>query len=154
MPADVLRLEEATHAHAHALAPHMRPEDAAEVQASGGYTPLEALVASIECSAVAYAAFANEELLGLCGFMPVADGSQAVVWALTSTAVERHRKSFWRLSRFMVAALASAYPVLTNFVDARHTASLRWLTRLGFTVLPAAPYGVHGLPFHQVVYRV
>jgi hypothetical protein len=40
---------------------------------------------------------------------------------------------------------------LENVVDARNTKSIRWLRRMGFEVLPAAPLGVEGRPFHLFV---
>lgn len=150
--AEEVRLEVATPAHAAQLAPLMRQADADEALAAGGYTPMAALLASLEASEVAYAAFAGGELLGLCGVAPLEgyeDAPRAVVWALTSTAVERHRRAFWRLSRLLVAVFRDVYHGgLTAYVDARHTAALRWLRRLGFTVNPAAPFGPEGLPFH------
>ena len=135
----------------------MREEDAAEVEASSGHTPTEAILASIEATHTTYAALVGDELLALFGLSrvetPRGQATRATVWALTSTAVERHRKGFYRASVRVVAALSGNVPILYNFVDARYTKAVSWLRRLGFEVLPPVPYGPRHLPFHPVVYR-
>ena len=153
--AEAIRYEVATLAHAEALARSMRQEDVDEAEACG-FSPLAALLDSLRVSSVAHAALLGTEVLALYGVVPVeaaADAPQAVVWALTGAAVERHRKKFHREAKRVLRALAAAYPRgLYNYVDARHAKALRWARRLGFVVLPAVPYGPHRLPFHPIVY--
>lgn len=50
--------------------------------------------------------------------------------------------------------LAAPFALLTNYVDARNAVSIRWLRWLGFEIEPAAPFGIHGLPFHRFSMRV
>ncbi len=144
--------------HAAALAPRLRAEDVAEVLASHGHGPLEALTAALAASELAGALLVDGEVAALYGVAPVREtilgppvaGS---IWLLGSDALGRHRREFLRRSRLVVAEALERYPLLFNFVDARYTAALRWAAWLGFEVLPAQPHGVAGLPFHRIVMR-
>lgn len=152
------RLLPATREHARELAPRMRAADAAEVLASGGYTPIEALVGALDLSERAWTLELGGEVAALFGVVPlrgtVLGPVQAgVIWALTGTTVERHRKSFARVSRDVLPALLEEYPALVNYVDDRYAAALRWAAWLGFDVGPPEPFGLHGLPFRRIVIR-
>jgi hypothetical protein len=145
----------ATVSHAHSLAATMRADDASEVAALG-LTPLDALLESLRASEVALTLLFDSEPAVMWGAEPVrrtllSEPVAASVWCLTGTGVERHRKDFARVSRAGVAALIARYPVLFADVDARYARSLRWVRWLGFTVLPAVPFGVSGEPFHPIV---
>jgi hypothetical protein len=132
----------------------MRPEDAAEVLAFGGYSPLAALLDSLRLSDRAYAILFDGELAGLFGIVP---GpflvGEAVPWLLTGDAIERHPVSFWRASREVVAYWSKRYPVLVQWVDARYARALRWAERLGFNVESPAPLVSGGLPFCRISLR-
>jgi hypothetical protein len=143
----------ATLAHAEALAPHLRAEDAAECAAALGTAPLEALRASLAASRLASAVLFDGTVSALCGVADTDVQRVGCVWALTGQAVDAHPRAFWRLSRDAVADYLQAYDVLFNFVDARYTRALRWVAALGFSVQAARPYGAAGLPFHPVVLR-
>lgn len=141
------------------LAPRMRAEDAAECLASCGLGPLPALLESIAASRVVFALELGGELAALFG---VVDGPRKtllgptafdIIWSLTSDAVTRHPRAFWRESKRIVAELLRAFPELRNAIDARYTAALRWVARLGAEVQPAEPWGVSGLPFHRFIWR-
>jgi hypothetical protein len=142
-----------------ALAGVMRPEDAAEVLASGGWSPLQGICGSLEISSVKFAVDIDGDLAALGG---IADGprwtllggpSYGVVWLLTGSAVARHPGAFWRASVVVLQRLLELQPVLWNAIDARYVAALRWARRLGAEVQPAIPWGESGLPFHPVVWR-
>lgn len=156
MGADV-RLEPVTADHVEELAPKVRAADAAEVLASGGYSPREALEESVAASDHAFALVVAGEVLAIWGVVgwghPGAPPAGGIVWAITGAAVEQHRRIFWRQSRVAVSVLLRHYPMLFNYVDARYTAALRWVRRLGFEVQEARPFGVSGLPFHPIVLR-
>lgn len=149
------RVVPATRELAELLAPTMRAEDAAEVLASGGFAPLEALFEGLSRSEVAQALLLEGEVAAIWGVVPLPRrsllGPQAgIVWLLTGTAVERHQLAFLRLSRPAVAALLTRYALLTNCVDCRYAVALRWAAWLGFTLSPPAPFGAAGLPFQRI----
>lgn len=141
----------ATAAHAEALAPRMRPAEVAEVVAAGGYSPLEALLESLQHSGVAFAALFDGEVACMWGVAhvrrSVTAGRVGAVWLLTSDLVEKHPKAFWRGCKAEILRLFGDYDVLFNAIDARHEKALRWAWRLGFPLEEPAPFGVEGRKF-------
>lgn len=69
-------------------------------------------------------------------------------WLLATDEVARCPGALTKLTKGHIAQMLGTYSALYNYVDARNTDSVRWLERIGFTVEPAEPYGVAGLPFH------
>ena len=137
------------------LAPLMREADAAEVKASGGYEPLEALENALDFSSPnCWGVTFNGEPAAMFG-VGDADGhppkTVGIPWLLTGAAVERHPKTFYATCREQLQFLVSLYPMLKQYIDARHERALRWIGRLGFQVFPPIPFGKDGLPFHPVV---
>lgn len=148
----------ATEEHALALAPTMRPEDAAEVLASGGYSPEEALVESLKVSSEAYTLLLDGKPAVMWGVvaMPtrtILEPPTGVVWLLGGEAIRRRKRLFLRLSRVGVSLLLERYALLVNAVDARYVGALRWVRWLGFKVGEAEPFGEAGLPFHPISIR-
>jgi hypothetical protein len=141
----------ATVEHARELAASMRAADAAEVMAASGFTPEQALLDSLKVSRWAFAVYADGEILAVWGVREME--SVAVAWMLTGTAVERHRRAFWRTSKATIAVLRQHYAVIVNAVDARYAQALRWAARLGFEIDLPVPFGVAGLPFCRITMR-
>jgi hypothetical protein len=150
-----VQIVRAEDAHCQELAPRMRVEDRAEVWASAGLDPLEALRVSVKASAVAYAALFDGEVAALFGVSPAGSvlGTAGVVWALTGDLVERHPRAFLRYSEPVLAHLLEHYPLLMNMVDDRYSGALRWVKWLGFTVGPPEPFGRQGRPFRRIEMR-
>lgn len=153
-----IEIRAATCWDAEQLAATMRPEDAAECEALEGYTPIEALLVSMRQSGGAGALLLGGELAAMFGVLEVPPAtligpSTGYVWVLTGTAVDRHRRGFWEASRYVLAFYAERFEFLTNLVDGRYGASLRWLQRLGFVVHPPVHVGPQRRPFHSVTYR-
>lgn len=139
----------AERAHAIAMAPHLRPADAAEVYASSGRTAEQALRTSLALSTHAWTAFVDGAPACMWGVGPLSLVlGRGCPWLLGTCQVERQARTFLRLSRAFLAELRATYPELENHVDARNRVSLRWLRWLGFSIAPAAPWGFLGLPFH------
>lgn len=141
-----------TRTHAREIGRSMRPADAAEVLASGGYLPEAAARRSLNLSHAAWAAYLGDELLAVFGVIPT-EGGGGIGWLLSTTAVDRHPLTFWRESKKVLAVLRDHYPFLKNMVDARYTQAVSWLRRLGFDVGQAVPFGKAQLPFHPVIIR-
>lgn len=147
----------ATEAHAREIAANLRPADAAEVRASDGLDPLEALLVALEWSdpGTAQAALVDGQLMAVCGVVRGSLGENGVAypWLLTTPVVDRHRAAFLRASRAVLAGWAATYPRLEQYIDARYLQALRWADWLGFQVDLPAPYGVAGLPFCRITKR-
>jgi hypothetical protein len=70
-------------------------------------------------------------------------------WLLATNDWSKHRRYILAVTPKCVAAFHSFYPKLTNYVDTRHTNSIRWLRWAGFDIHPAEPFGLFGMPFHK-----
>ena len=127
----------------------MRAEEVAEVFAATGLEPEAALLTYMKLSVFSRAVFFDGELCTIFGVMETPEGV-GIPWLLSSDAVERHPLSFWRASKAILLELRKLYPVLLEYADARYTRCISWARRLGFTVAPAEPHGVLGLPFHPL----
>jgi hypothetical protein len=149
-----IRIVDATRAHALELAPKVRQEDAAEVKASGGYEPLQALELALDASVLSMTLLIDGKVAAMFG---VAKATHEVgvgyPWLLSSAAVKHHQKAFFKLSGPAVEQLLAIFPTLVQYVDARYVAALRWLKRLGFELQPPIIFGVEKRPFVPVVLR-
>jgi RimJ/RimL family protein N-acetyltransferase len=133
---------------ADALALVLRRADREEVEALTGRDPHEALVASVERSAAAWAGLADGELVCLFGIVPMTlVGVTGIPWLLGAESVTRYGRPFLRRNRAWLREMLREFPVLRNVVDARNTVSIRWLEWLGFTLGAPQPMGARGLPF-------
>lgn len=138
----------ATPALAERLAPNLRPEDEAEVLASHGWSPSEALCMSLAATPEPWALLVDGEPVGMWGVEPISIGAGiGVPWLLGAPGLVADREFFWDLCRQEVACMLDTYRVLFNFVDARYEKSLRWAKKLGFRVDEPRPFGPSGAPF-------
>lgn len=137
-----------------AMKRHLRAEDAAEVMASDGQTPAQALTESFAVSSHRYSLVWMGKPIAMFGLVPSKQvENSAVVWLLATRAVDHCPKTFLVLSVEVVREFLKAYAVLFNFVDARYTRSVIWLKRLGATMGDPIPYGRAGLPFIPFAFR-
>lgn len=115
-----------------------------------------ALLDGAEASLWVDACLINGELACVFGVAPLRGllGKQAAPWMLGTPLIDKHPSVLISESRKYVARMLSQYPHLFNCVDARNKRSIRWLKWLGFTIHPAAPYGVAQLPFHLFEMKV
>lgn len=140
---------------AYVMAPHMRAADVDEVRAASGHTPLEALVESIKASnGDAWTVRCNGEVLCIGGVMTSSLLTGRVVpWLLTSNAVDRHMKSFYKVTKNAIQALREQYDHMENVIDARHVVALRWARRLGFEIGKEESFGPEGRGFHRIIMK-
>jgi hypothetical protein len=145
----------ATMADAEDLAPRMRSADAAEVMASSGFSPIEALTDCLEKSDEAWSVFFGGELGCMWGVVPfcveevdrVTETRLGCAWLLTSDVIEKNRREFWDTCRQILPALLNRWDVIYNAIDCRHTKALAWGVRLGFRFERPEPWGVEGRDF-------
>ena len=138
----------ATSSLAERLAPKLRRADADEVCASHGWTPLQALLRSLELTPAPKCLLFDGEPVAMWGVEPVNEAAgMGVAWLLGSDDLTRWPLTFWRVCKDELAALRVEWPVLVNWIDARYEASLRWARHLGFKVDPPKPFGPAGALF-------
>lgn len=139
----------ATEDHALEMAPFMRQADADEVWAAAHFTPIEALLVSLETSLDAKAGLVDGRVLCMFGVGQMSLISDTgIPWMLGSEELPDYAIAFLRRNKEYVAEISTKYRLLLNYVDARNTMSIRWLDWLGFEVEDAAPFGVEDMPFH------
>ncbi|MGU3629837.1 hypothetical protein [Comamonas sp. C24C] len=146
---DDLLFRMAVPADAGRLVSDMREADRAEVEACSGPDVLAAISASIARTGEPFAVESDGQLLAVGGVVPISLLSgQGSPWLLGTTALDLFPGRLTRGAKTYLSRMQTEYPHLLNYVDARNVRSVRWLRRLGFTVHPAEPYGIAGLPFH------
>jgi hypothetical protein len=134
----------------HATRIDLREGDRREIAALG-VTKLAGLGLSLQRSLWADAYLIDGEVAAISGLaLGSLLGSEATLWLLTGTPVNRHKKDFLRLTRQRLAEVRRHWPVLVNYVHADYREALRWLRWLGFTIEPPRPFGRLGGPFCRV----
>jgi len=141
----------ATFDHAAQMAPRMRLSDRREIWASGMRTPLKVLMASLR-AAPAWCGTADGVPVCMYGIVPAA-AHVGVPWLLGTDDLPRYAVPFLRGSRLYIDRARREFQLLTNYIDARNETSIAWVRWLGFSVLPAVPFGPFGLPFHRFEMR-
>ena len=133
-----------------ALAAAMRAADVAEVLASSGQGPDEALRASLAISTQAWTGLIDGEPVCMFGVAAVSILSgRGAPWMLGADRLERYPMTFLRRCRSCVAAMSAVYPSLENYVDERNTLSKRWLGWLGFKLADETITLRNGFKFRQ-----
>lgn len=137
------------------LVANMRPADMAELLATHDCDPHHALLHAISISPHRWAMDVNGELGFIGGFVPVSLlGGIGSPWLLGTTLLNRYPGALTKVAMHYRDIGLGLYPVLTNYVDARNTKSIRWLRRLGYTIADeATPYGPQRMPFYKFELR-
>lgn len=135
------------------LARHLRPADRAEIEAQHGVgvSMFDIIARAVLVSSHCWvAADTGDKPVAIFGVAPVSLLSGiGSPWMLATPEAERHPRTLVTGGRRYLSRMRTSYSSLFNYVDARNEQSIRWLSRLGFSILPAAPYGLQGEPFHR-----
>jgi hypothetical protein len=131
------------------LAENMSTEASNEVWAATRMTPYEALSNSVWVSRDAYAWLVNGRCMAMFGVAgATALSSTGQPWMLGAKDLPKYAKTFMKGCPIILQDWLRQYPVLRNVVDARYTVAIRWLQKLGFTILPPIPVGPDQMMFH------
>lgn len=127
-----IRLERLCKAHLDELAGQLRPADRAEIQTMYSAEPRAALAQCHARSVLAVAWIYQGEVAAVAGVAaPSVLGVTGCVWLWTGPAVERAPKTFFKLSRRMLAFFKTFYPHLYAVCETSYTAAQRYLLHLG-----------------------
>lgn len=146
------RIEEARPEHVRLLAPVMRADDVAELDAMG-VSARRGLWRSWRVALIRRAAFVDDEIACIWGVGGSPLGQTGCPWLLTGPAVERASLAFVREARHEVASMLRLFPVLANYVPARYRRAVGFLALLGFTLADPVPMGPRGELFHPFEMR-
>jgi hypothetical protein len=141
----------ATFEHGIYLVNRLRQADIDEMWAAHHVTPRQGVLISLAVSRdTSYTGLVDGKPICIYG---VAQPSLMVdagrPWMLGTDEIPKHSLKFLRENRKVVKEMQAQFPILFNYVDARHTDAIRWLAWLGFKLEAAAPYGPDRLPFHR-----
>jgi hypothetical protein len=143
----------ATRADAVSLAPRLRESDKREIMAAYGMEPEAALLDSLEVSDadMVWAARLEGDSEVMFGVNYLGGGAGGI-WMVGSDRIYENPRNFMIHCWHYLAVMHKRYPYLTNFVDVRHQAALRWMRNLGFEAVQFIPkFGHEGRPFIQYV---
>ena len=127
----------------------LRDSDVQEIWASDHKLPLEALRIGFEQSSTCLT-IQNCKPLAMFGTVKMGDG-MATIWLLSDEDLYKKSIEFVKYSKHFVELLFSKNPDINkmcNYVDARNTASIKWLKFIGAKISPAEPYGIEQKLFH------
>jgi len=100
-----------------------------------GWTPKWAILGAKGLATI-WAAWLEDELLGLGGAIPTGRPGSAAIWFIGTQAAERHPVENTRLCRDMVKVWKPHFPVfLGNMVPPHMVERQRWLHKIGFDIL-------------------
>lgn len=135
------------------IAPLLREADKNEITAMSGLPPLDALEYSIrESDGAWFVTRPDGHPVALFGVGE--DQGVGIPWMLGTDEMRRYGKSLVKDGRKWVQKWTDKYGFLYNYVDARNTVHIHWLTHIGFTVILADEYIGHNksvpfLPFYR-----
>lgn len=146
----VVKLERPTSAAMLYIADHMRQADVAEIWASNMNTPIEALRQGLKASKLTAIVTIDDTPCVMLGLTEscILTGA-GVPWLLGTDLALKHRSQFMKLAPPVIAEMMTVCPYLYNYVHCDNKVSINWLSRLGFTIEDAQPYGVNGELFHK-----
>jgi hypothetical protein len=134
------------------IAERMRLGDVAELAASSGRTPIDALTRAQKLSTRTYTVLVDgspEAMFGVASY-----GTDGCAWLLGTEWLDSPaaRRPFAQHGQRYVELMHAVSPRLYNYVDARNERSIQWLLHLGFGVADIVPnYGKGKLPFVLMV---
>lgn len=133
------------------IALNLRRADCDEIKAGSGKSPLQSLGDSVDCSIEVYTIFKTKTMLpcGLFGIAPSLYAPLATqVWCMGTDDLSLVGVSFLKQSVAYINKFQKQYPILTNVVDCRNTAHIRYLEWLKFKFIRILPtYGIERRPF-------
>ena len=139
--------------HAKFIAENMRQADVHEVWASSKHTPIEAIVTSMSLSQETWVGLGDGEPIIIVGIVKQDMFNRGVPWMLGTDALPPFTRPFLRYVKELQKRWLDECSFLFNYVDARHTVSVRWLQWMGFEVMEAEPFGPYNMPFHNFYMR-
>lgn len=130
------------------IAYFLREADTQEVFAASGQLPYTVLLRAYgDSSDACYTVFYDDVPVGMFGVVRYNDDI-GVPWLLGTDDLTSDKKEFYKLSQKYLRQFQKKYKYLTNFVDKRNKASIRWLRHLGFTFpREIKEYGFEKRPF-------
>lgn len=132
----------------------LRQDDVNEIHAATGKYPYQQLRDTLILDADRASRRTYTMLSPVTGkpFGLFGDTLEGLVWLVSTPEIERHSITFLRESRKWINYFHNFHPILWNYVDARQTLHIKWLTKwLGFTI-EGKTYK-NDMLFHLVIHK-
>lgn len=130
---------------------HLRHEDARELFASNGESPvqtvIESWVASEPTERLVF--YWKKEPTWVCGIVKIDDKTACPWMVATPTWETIPKKVRWELSKWFIDHWLQSYERLVNHIDARNGTSRTWLGRLGAEETELVKIGPFDTPFFK-----
>lgn len=130
------------------VADNARQADKDEMQAAAGATVMECLQRGYAESLRCWSICDDDHPIAVVGDVMTGIG-HGLPWMVTTDDVPFHARGFLRASRAVLANMLERHSTLSNMVDDRNKAAIRWLSWLGFEIGEPVPAGHLGLPFRS-----
>ena len=131
------------------LRTRLRAGDVRECDAALGVSGADGLQMSYDVSHLCWVGLHGNEPVLMFGVGHRDWDEHGYPWMLASDNIVKVRRELRNWSKEYIGKMLDQYPSLMNHVDARQPVAVRWLEWCGFTIEPAEPWGVQGLPFHR-----
>lgn len=146
----------ASYVDALAIAPNLRKEDVAEIEAGSGRSPLQALTDVFRLDAgnnPVWVGVDDEGVGAIFGVTKLREGI-GFPWMVATERLPRHAKQFLQECPRIIQLFHDYYQFLSGLVDCRNKVHIRWLQWCGFSVsqnpLPHGPKALPFYPFYKV----
>lgn len=128
----------------------LREQDHDEVWAARGRDPDTMLSESVQASVLCWSIVVEEQVLGMFGVAPSKVAGEGQPWLLGADGLTKLSRQLIREPAGYIKQMHGKFPILRNVVDARNSISLRWISRVGFTLSSSPrPYGPFSMPFYE-----
>lgn len=132
------------------VAANAREADRREFEASSGRTPSQVVAEAMATADMAFTGWRGGVPVCIFGVSPASLLiGRGTPWLVGTDHLDRCARPLLRVSMPALDLFHARYPELMNYVDARNDRAIRWLRWMGFTIHPAEPHGIAGLPFHK-----
>lgn len=138
------------------LAKNARKLDIQEISEMSTLSMEQVITESVKSSSLCASAYVDGELNAILGVCPASDSilnTIGVPWMIGTDAVNKNRKVFCNEYGKIINQMLSEFSLLQNYVDSRNYPAIRFLTKAGFELEEAKPFGLNGVPFHKFYKR-
>ena len=143
-------VEDCKFEHIAPVAINMRADDVREIWCSSKSRPLMALKSSFFLCPNAKTIMVDDKPAAIFGINRLSVlNDTGIPWLLGTPKLEGISYKFVKYSRIYLQKMSKDFARLENHVDARNTASIKWLRWLGFDIMEAKPYGPFEVLFHK-----
>ena len=116
------------------LAANLREADIAEIRASSGSKPEDALRVGVRRGVAKVACLPDGTPAAIFGVVPMPHQSGAI-WMVATNQFKSVQRQFLRECQGELEKIGADYRLLFNFTDARNHVHHRWIKWMGFTII-------------------